>query len=87
MFLYAYVLLNSVCSISLHLFFLISYYTLILSLKPLHSLVLPGPVLHDIEKEMYEFYHWDKENRKDLVAKQAEDEERKVWICTGWCPS
>lgn len=43
--------------------------------SPLHSIVIPGPVLHDIEKNMFEFFHWNREARKEQLKKDAADQE------------
>ena len=48
---------------------------------PLHSLVLAGE-LHFIEKEMFEFYHWNREQRIAVRAQEKADEEqrqREAW--------
>jgi hypothetical protein len=33
--------------------------------------------MHEIEREMYEFYHWDRENRDGLRAKEEEEKEKR----------
>ena len=48
---------------------------------PLHSLVLVGE-LHFIERDMFDFWHWDREHRATLRAQEKADEElrqREQW--------
>jgi len=41
---------------------------------PLHSVVIPAE-MHIIEREMFEYWHWNRENRKELRQKEKEQEE------------
>ena len=43
---------------------------------PLHSLVLVGE-LHFIEREMFDFHHWNREQRLALRAREKADEEQR----------
>lgn len=43
---------------------------------PLHTLVIPAK-MHDIEKAMWEFYHWNREGRREQIKKEAVEAEAK----------
>lgn len=49
---------------------------------PLHTLVIPGDELHFIEEDMFDFYHWNREQRKkekEEKAAKAEADRRAAY--------